>query len=236
MIQERADEWATRPDQNARRCIEFRTPLAAHSDTRARLVVARLNSLPTDFQSQRRAGHALLRQLARDTLAERPLTVQVSHSTSGRPSLVLNGTLSPFSVSIAHSKQWLAVSLAWNCTIGVDVECASQRKRAPEIARWLGWPDTGNDADQFFRQWVLWEACAKCARQSLLNKRNPGFSALQAALPADGFGTTGCWAGWRDHLDPHAHAAMAVTSDGAEQLICRAWDPENPTPWPPRRN
>ena len=231
MIQEHGDDWTPQANLAIRRWIDFHPVTDAFSAPRARLVVIRLDSAPVSFQAQRKSGHELVRLLVSRTLTDRPSDWLVTHSASGRPILLLDGKSSGFSVSVSHSGPWLAAGLAWEGAVGVDVERASNRKHAPEIAQWLGWPRLKNGAAQFIRQWVLWEAAAKCTGRSILCKQNPGFTALQAVLQSHRFGTSNRWSGCRDRLDEEAHVAMVVRTDAPVPLACRELSSEQLSPW-----
>jgi hypothetical protein len=121
--------------------------------------------------------------------------------------------------------------MAQNATIGLDIEKTSYRRNAPAIVEWLDWQGFENGKENFIDQWVLWEACAKCADQSVLKKQNPGFTALQKPMSKCCFATSGGWTGWRDQVDNEAHFALALFAHAASRLQQHELNPERLASW-----
>jgi hypothetical protein len=126
------------------------------------LALGRLPPGDDGYREQSAAAHDLLACLAEQALGEAAGALVVRKASTGRPVLFrAERPLKNVCVSIAHSRRWVAVGLAREGRLGVDVEQEKPGRRIVAMADWLGW--TGCDTPEaFYRAWTYREAHIKC--------------------------------------------------------------------------
>lgn len=69
--------------------------------------------------------------------------------------------------SVSHCRDGIAVVVARNVPVGIDIECRLPRNRAA-VAQRLGDPPCATSDHRFLRLWTLWEAFCKLRGRSCL--------------------------------------------------------------------
>jgi 4'-phosphopantetheinyl transferase len=152
------------------------------------------------FERDRRhyvAARGLLRRLLSAALDKPASALVFAYGTHGKPAI------SPAFVrdralcfNLSHSAGWAMFALAWDCEVGIDLECVGRLKRdgdglaalaarvltARELAIWQALPETAREA-AFLRAWTRKEAYAKATGQGLLDELIHTNVALDAAAP-----------------------------------------------------
>jgi 4'-phosphopantetheinyl transferase len=152
------------------------------------------------FERDRRhyvAARGLLRRLLSTALDKPASALVFEYGAHGKPALspafVRDRTLC---FNLSHSAGWAMFALAWNCEVGIDLECAARLNRdadglaglaarvlsAREFAIWQTLPETAREA-AFLRAWTRKEAYAKATGQGLLDELIHTDVALDAAAP-----------------------------------------------------
>ena len=152
------------------------------------------------FERDRRhyvAARGLLRRLLSAALDKPASTLVFEYGAHGKPAI------SPAFVvdrtpcfNLSHSAGWAMFALAWDCEVGIDLECATRLNRdadglaglaarvlsARELAIWQALPENAREA-AFLRAWTRKEAYAKATGQGLLDELIHTDVALDAAAP-----------------------------------------------------
>lgn len=152
------------------------------------------------FERDRRhyvAARGLLRRLVSAALDQPASALVFEYGAQGKPAI------SPASVrdrrlcfNLSHSAGWAMFALAWDCEVGVDLECIARLQRdtdglaglaarvlsARELAIWQALPDTARET-AFLRAWTRKEAYVKATGQGLLDELVHTDVALDAAAP-----------------------------------------------------
>jgi len=153
------------------------------------------------FERDRRhyvAAHGLLRRLLGAALDKPASALVFDHGAQGKPAIspafVRDRTLC---FNLSHSAGWAMFALAWDCEVGIDLECVNRLKRddpdglgalaarvlsARELTIWQTLPGTAREA-AFLRAWTRKEAYAKATGQGLLDELMHTDVALDAAAP-----------------------------------------------------
>lgn len=137
--------------------------LTSSSGSSAVAVVARLARARVSQQAARSACDVLFTEAATSLAGDGDWTVR--HSPNAAPRLFRGDTQSEFRISAAHSANWVAVGLATDADIGVDVQVHRDLDRAEQMAELLG---LRHRELSFFDTWVLREAIAKATHGSVL--------------------------------------------------------------------
>lgn len=129
-------------------------------------------------------SRGLLRQQLADYLGQKPESIVLTNTASGKP--LLGGTKkSLLTFNLSHSKNKTAFIFAWERQVGIDIEYKSPRKWIEKIAaRCLSRTDyqqftikTGQEKLNFFFDcWVAHEAAIKARGQSLLSPSGSEYS------------------------------------------------------------
>ena len=152
------------------------------------------------FERDRRhyvAARGLLRRLLSTALDQAASALVFEYGAQGKPAI------SPafardrrLCFNLSHSAGWAMFALAWDCEVGVDLECGARLRRdadglaglaarvlsARELAIWQALPDTAREA-AFLRAWTRKEAYAKATGLGLLDKLIHTDVVLDAAAP-----------------------------------------------------
>jgi len=185
---------------------------------RARAMIAKVRSVPAGSKAARPACHRLLDHLLVHTLDTGDHNWELRHANSGAPRLWVNGKASDLNVSLSHSGQWVAVSVARQLQVGLDIEEAEKRRNTTELAEFLGWRDWGSNPVDFYYRWTLWEACVKCVEGSVLMSQNPGFSQLSSRTQPGQMVTAGRWSALQDRACGEAFFSIVHQSPAGASL------------------
>ena len=152
------------------------------------------------FERDRRhyvAARGLLRHLLSSALDKPASALAFEYGAHGKPALSLafagDRTLC---FNLSHSGGWAMFALAWDCEVGIDLECAGRLQRdvaglaglaarvltARELAIWQALPETAREA-AFLRAWTRKEAYVKATGEGLLDELIHTDVALDAAAP-----------------------------------------------------
>lgn len=102
--------------------------------------------------------------------------VSLVRTDSGKPALSPALAESGLSFNMSHSGDWLAIALARDVAVGVDIECARALRRPADLARryfpadeaeWLGRLREPELSTAFMGQWTAREALVKAVGRSL---------------------------------------------------------------------
>ncbi|WP_020667194.1 4'-phosphopantetheinyl transferase family protein [Amycolatopsis nigrescens] len=156
------------------------------------------------YHGGKRESFVLVHGLRRLLLAERtgvePERFAFTADDTGYPNPVEHGEDRWFH-SLSHSGPFVAVAVAANRRLGVDIERPREIRHRAELAAMLR--ADGGDAD-ILTAWVRWEALAKATGQGLARRLHPVPDRLTAA-----------GRDWRVRSLPHQRAYLAlVVSEG----------------------
>jgi len=147
---------------------------------RVRVAIARLIT-PKPSRSDVRSACALLAtDIAQATFGGSGEDWQLYRDAAGAPFLCMDGNRSNVQVSLSHYDGWIAAGLSQDYAIGIDIEGIRDRARKSKIAELLGWSESPACTLDFWSRWTLWEAYAKCRKQSVLTRENRRVEALAA--------------------------------------------------------
>ena len=206
------------PRYSLHRFFELKTIENEATNACARIVLAVLPHSTAGRAEQSAAAYALLEQLIDTTLPKDCGTWRILREQNGAPRLCIDDQPVTASISMAHSGPYLMAGLCINGRIGVDVERYRVRRRAAELATFLGWAPGAADTATFLRRWTLWEASAKSLHHSVLLTRNPGFHALDGHLKAERLGTNGFWHGFTALTSSKASYSFVVLLASNQKL------------------
>ena len=197
----------------------------------ARIAIAKIQSTNPSHRSQSSACRYLLRHLLSLTTNSKENGWKLHHSSSGAPRLSSNGMPSPFSVSMAHSAQWIAASLAYKVRIGVDVERLRPRGNFLAMADYLEWEVPIRDILDFHEKWTLWEASVKCAETSVLVINNSSFSDFCKINIRNKVKTIGRWSGLGACLENELYYSVVLQCENEVAMTHRVLEPGKIEPW-----
>jgi phosphopantetheinyl transferase len=171
---------------------------------RARAMIAKVRPMREGLKAARPACYRLLDHLLANTLVVGNHHWELRRAGSGAPRLFVNGEASGLNVSLSHSGDWVAVSVARQLQVGLDIEEAGKSRNTSELAEFLGWPAGGSDPVDFYYRWTLWEACVKCVEGSVLMSQNKGFNQLSTRIEPGQMVTAGRWSALQDRASGQA--------------------------------
>ena len=213
------------------RVIELYPADRRTSAPKARFMLANISGVKPSHQERRTACWYLLNHLLTYTSAARVNDWKLYHADSGAPRVTNNNKPSQLNVSMAHSADWLAVGVASEAGIGVDIEYLKPRDNMLAIADFLGWKVPIRDKRDFYTKWTLWEACAKCIEGSVLMTKNPGFEKLCDVDTPDQVGISGRWCELNGMLDEKLVYTIVLHCQNSTVLTYRILDPGKIEPW-----
>ena len=147
--------------------------------------------------------HGRLRNVLAQTLNEPPEKIRIKKAEHGKPYLADTPELA---FNLSHSGSAMVIALAWNCQLGVDMECCKPRAgllglvdkcfAEEEIAYWHNLPEAQKVVG-FYRFWTRKEAFVKATGRGIglgLNRCviNPENQAEFLRVPAD-YGQASMW-------------------------------------------
>jgi phosphopantetheinyl transferase len=186
----------------------------------ASIAVARVENQGACRDALRQKCDQLLRKLARKMGADDAEPVTVRHISGSAPCLYWGEKACDLRASVAHSGPWVAVALAGQGSIGVDIQVRDDRRRYREIAEFLNLdPDAMRDKRLFFSSWTLREAIAKAADESMLT---PHVLEPKLAVACQKHGqvvNAGPFSAFVDVILPNAHLAVVLNND-SEARTC----------------
>jgi phosphopantetheinyl transferase len=156
----------------------------------------------------------------------------LNHTASGAPQLLVNGEACAINISLAHCGDAIAVGVASELAIGVDLERIRQRPNAQAIAEFVGWSGIIADSDEFYARWTLWEAFAKCVSGNLLSKANHRIEDLTAHLCVGRMAFDANLAALCGRMSGDVMYSLVLAGDAAPYLAHRVVDLYELTPWP----
>ena len=152
------------------------------------------------IQRRRLLGRAVLRKLLVEVAHVAPLHCRFGVEPKGRPFIRAANCRRPTSISLSHSRGWLAGALSTDTAIGIDIEYHRPDRDFAALASAAFGPQErrlveGGGITEFYRIWTLREAMAKALGIGL-------------GLVTDG----------RDHVTPNAVEARNWYLDHSEPV------------------
>jgi len=148
-------------------------------------------------------SHGRLRNVLAQTLNEPPEQLNIKKTDHGKPYLADTPELV---FNLSHSESIMVIAVAWNCQLGVDIECCKSRGSLAglvdkcfaeeEIAYWNNLPED-QKVTEFYRFWTRKEAFVKATGRGIglgLNRCviNPENQSGFLRVPAD-YGQASTW-------------------------------------------
>jgi len=148
-------------------------------------------------------SHGRLRNILAQTLNEPPERLNIKKTDHGKPYLADTPELV---FNLSHSESVMVIAVAWNCQLGVDIECCKSRTSLAglvdkcfaeeEIAYWNKLPED-RKVTEFYRFWTRKEAFVKATGRGIglgLNRCviNPENQAEFLRVPAE-YGQASTW-------------------------------------------
>lgn len=118
----------------------------------------------------------LLRLILGAYLGQPGKDLEFVYGPSGKPELASGTELGGLHFNLSHSGDWLALAVARDVAVGVDIEQRRELKRAGDLARRYFSPREAEHlaalaeperSAQFFKLWTVREACIKAMGSSL---------------------------------------------------------------------
>lgn len=170
-------------------------PLPAHGEVDVWLT--RLSDMPLDtgqrsgnrrerIMRQRVLQQFFLRLLLAAYLGCPGKSLRLVRTERGKPMLSGEHADSPLRFNTSHSGDWLAVAIAHDVEVGIDIEAERRLPRAsllarrflsPEEAEWVAGLDEPFRSRQFLKQWT--------ARESLVKARGCGLAGCLGEMALD---------------------------------------------------
>jgi len=194
-------------------------------------MIAKVRSAPNGLIAARAACRQLLDRLLMKTLDAGDHCWELRRANSGAPRLLVNGEASDLNVSFSHSGRWVAVSVARQLRVGLDIEATKKRRSTNDLAEFLGWRNWGSNPVDFYYRWTLWEACVKCVEGSVLMSKNKGFNILSAKIQPGQMLTAGRWSALQDRASEEAFFSIVHKSPAGIALRLQELDSERLKGW-----
>ncbi len=179
-------------------------------------------------------GRVLLRHLLAEYAAESAGEWRFATGIHGKPELVEPSR--PLQFNLSHSGQWLAVAVALEVPVGVDVQVIDRERRVERLARrYFSKPELADlerlDGDDylrhFYRLWSLKEACTKARGGALPTALgDTGFRLGEGGLESLAPEKTASSSLWLQDLAGYSLALCGLAS-GLE-LATRLWTSAGP--------
>ena len=198
---------------------------------RARVMFAKNPHKLSSYQAKRAAGQFLLHHLLCSISSLQKQAWELRYTEAGAPELACTGG-QDLCISLARSGNWLAAAVAEKANIGIDVERIRPRSNLAEKAEFLNWNVPIKNISDFYANWTLWEASAKCVQGSVLMGKNPGFEMLRGVDTYQRPGTSGQWSGLHDSIDKKVFIAIVMRSENSVDLNHKILNPDECYPWP----
>lgn len=180
----------------------------------ASIAVARVEDQGASRDALRHKCDQLLRKLARTMSADNAEQVTVRHISGSAPGLYRGEEICDLRASVAHSGPWVAVGLASQGSIGVDIQVRDDCRRYREIAEFLDLdPGAMRDKQLFFSSWALREAIAKAADGSVLTSHVLEPKLAAACQKQGRVVNAGGFSAFVDVISPDAHLAVVLNND-----------------------
>jgi 4'-phosphopantetheinyl transferase len=185
-------------------------------------------------------AHAWLRKLLGSYLCVSAASVEFAEGPKGKPSLAGRAASSGLEFNLAHSQEQLALAIAYQTAVGVDIEHIRPLPDADEIVRrffskreQLRFESLSDELKSmaFFNLWTRKEAWLKATGEGIAHLLGqvevsfvPGEPARLENLPA-GFPAASNWSLHDWVPEPGFAAAVAVASPGCQFLLQRwSWE------------
>ncbi len=197
---------------------------------RARLAIAKCPDQFDNIESRRQACRYLLGRVLDSISGSVTARWCLEYQESGAPWLI-SEAYSGLSISMARTGPWLAASVALSADIGIDIERIKPRPKYQKLADFLNWSVPLEDANDFYANWALWEASAKCVNGSVFMHNNCGFEQLCQSDVSDKLVRSGPWFGMRQQIDAEVFYAVVLNSAASAKLSFRSIAIQEAQPW-----
>jgi len=177
----------------------------------ANIAVAKVSDPGVSRDALRHKCDQLLGKLARTMSADNAGPLTIMHISGGAPRLNRGEEVCDLRASVAHSGPWVAVGLAGQGSIGVDIQVHDDRRRYREIAEFLDLdPDAMRDKRPFFSSWALREAIAKATDESVLTPHILEPKLTAACQKHGRLVNAGNFSAFVDEISPGVHFAVVL--------------------------
>jgi phosphopantetheinyl transferase len=198
----------------------------------ARLAIGLAPVEASSRQHQRSAARYLLEQLLAITAVGNPFGWQFGYRSNGAPYIEGNSDITPaLQVSISHRADWVAVGIAREAGIGVDIEPAKPRRDTRQMAKFMGWELQGDGESDFYRRWTLWEAFTKCRGGQLLDPPCQEFEALCVAGGQEESRGSDRWHRFYTEVSRGIHCSAVVRTREPVRTACCQLNYDEVQPW-----
>ena len=200
---------------------------------RARVIIAKNPPSNPTYLSKRTTCHYLLGRLLNSISAEEKPHRKLCYTTAGAPFLAGHDK-QHLSVSMARTGDWLAAGVSYAAQIGIDIEFIKWRANFQKTAEFLNWNVPATDIQDFYANWTLWEASAKCVEGSVFMGNNQGFEHLCHIDTSELVSCSGQWHGLQGIIDDSVSYAVVLRCQSGVSLSHRIHHTEEPEVWPMR--
>jgi len=199
-----------------------------HDPTPSELAMIPSDELEREFGSARRrqqflCGRSLLRRMLQERSGAPGAGHQLTTTKDGKP-ICIDGP----AISITHSGDQIACSIAESGEVGVDLEVINERRDPVKLAKkffsteesdWLGTQPT----DRFFMLWVLKEAYVKAIGRSIFG----GINRLRCKVVPPDIDVIGVSDKMRElclYETAGGFLALATTAASLAEVTINSWD------------
>jgi 4'-phosphopantetheinyl transferase len=171
-----------------------------------------------EHRSRYIAAHGILRSVLANYLETAPSQIEFEHNSYGKPFLAGTTDRSKVSFNMSHTNALVAVAVAWNRQVGVDIEYIQTTKEMDDIANRYFPPDEcrmladapANSRPQIFH--MLWSR-----KEALLKAAGVGLSESLDTLDISKY--------WVCDLSvPPGYAGAVALSDGPAEIRYLSWN------------
>lgn len=168
-------------------------------------------------------SHGRLRNILAQVLNEPPEQLNIKKTDHGKPYLADTPGLV---FNLSHSENMMVIAVAWNCQLGVDIECCKSRGglaglvdkcfAEEEIVHWKQLPED-KKVTEFYRFWTRKEAFVKATGRGIglgLSRCviNPENQSEFLRVPAD-YGQASTWHALDIDLGQGVRSALVTDKD-----------------------
>ncbi len=183
------------------------------------------------MKAGRKDCHYLLGRLLDSISLQAKNEWYVTYLANGAPQLISDQG-SGLSISMARTGRWLIAGVSLVAGIGIDIESIKPRTQLNEKAGFLNWKIPITDLHDFYANWTLWEASAKCVNGSVFMANNRGFEQLCQGDTRGKLAHIGDWYGLHEELGGEVYYALVLNGRSSRELSFSNQRLKDTRPWP----